>query len=90
MSNAPKPIKRSAALAPLSREHHEGLLFVWKLRQGLSKNIDAARMNAFVQWFWQTHLQQHFEKEGQYLPAVVPTSHSLMQQMFREHEQIKS
>ena len=26
-----KPIKRSEQLAPLSRDHHEGLLFVWKI-----------------------------------------------------------
>ena len=29
-------IKRSKELAPLSPDHHEGLLFVWKIKQGLA------------------------------------------------------
>lgn len=89
MAETPKPIKRSPQLAPLSREHHEGLLFVWKLRQGLSKNIDASRMGVFVQWFWQHHLAPHFQKEEQALPLVLSPTHLLLQQMFREHEEIK-
>jgi hypothetical protein len=52
-----KPIKRSAALSPLSREHHEGLLFAWKIRQGLQKNIDPERISKFTKWFWDTDLQ---------------------------------
>ena len=31
-----KPLKRSKELAPLSREHHDGLLFAWKIKQGLA------------------------------------------------------
>lgn len=90
MAIDPKPIKRSPQLAPLSREHHEGLLFAWKLRQGLSKNIEVARMVSFAQWFWQQHLKQHFKKEEQALPLVLPRSHPLLQQMFTEHEEIKT
>ena len=30
-----KPIKRSKQLAPLSREHHDGLMYVWKIREVL-------------------------------------------------------
>ena len=58
-----KPIKRSTQLAPLSREHHEGLLFVWKIRQGIKKEVHPERMIAFVQWFWSTELEPHFRKE---------------------------
>ena len=84
------PIKRSAQLAPLSREHHEGLLFAWKLRQGLSKNIDPARITDFVQWFWQHHLQSHFEKEELFLPPVLSENHPFIQQMIQEHNVIKT
>jgi hemerythrin-like domain-containing protein len=89
MTEQRKPIKRSSQLAPLSREHHEGLLFVWKLRQGISKNIEAARITAFMQWFWQEHLEPHFEKEENALPAVLPPAHPMMQQMYSEHGEIK-
>ncbi len=84
-----KPIKRSIALSPLSRDHHEGLLFVWKIRQGVKKNIATERIIKFCFLFWESHLQFHFEKEETVLPQVLSNSHSLMQQMFREHEIIK-
>jgi hypothetical protein len=90
MAEAPKPIKRSAQLAPLSREHHEGLLFAWKIRQGLSKNIEPSRIAAFVQWFWSNHLISHFQKEETALPPILSPSHPLLQQMFHEHEGLKS
>lgn len=89
MTEDPKPIKRSPQLAPLSREHHEGLLAVWKIRQGISKKIDVSRIIAFVHWFWQQHLQPHFEKEETALPPVLSHSHPLIQQMFDEHGEIK-
>lgn len=89
MAENPKPIKRSPQLAPLSREHHEGLLFVWKIRQGLSKGIDVTRITAFAQWFWNHHLSPHFEKEEHALPSVLSRSHPLIEQMFQEHREIK-
>lgn len=89
MADQTKPIKRSPQLAPLSREHHEGLLTVWKIRQGISKNIEAARITAFVQWFWQAHLQSHFQKEETHLPPVLTRSHPMIQQMITEHGEIK-
>lgn len=84
-----KPIKRSPQLAPLSREHHEGLLFAWKIRQGISKNIETSRLSAFVNWFWQQHLYAHFNKEEAALPAVLSSQHPFIQQMFQEHAEIK-
>lgn len=89
MAQNKTPIKRSPQLAPLSREHHEGLLFVWKLRQGLAHHIEANRITMFVTWFWQQHLAAHFLKEEQALPLVLPQTHPLLQQMFGEHEAIK-
>jgi iron-sulfur cluster repair protein YtfE (RIC family) len=90
MAETPKPIKRSPELAPLSREHHEGLLFVWKLRQGISRQIEPARIAAFIEWFWKHHLEPHFQKEETVLPVVLSTAHPLVAQMFREHEAIRN
>ena len=42
--NQPKPIKRSKELVPLSKEHHEGLLFAWKIKQGLQNGIGIEAM----------------------------------------------
>lgn len=84
------PIKRSPQLAPLSRQHHDGLLLGWKLRQGIANGIDAARMTRYVQWFWQQHLVPHFAIEEKYLIEVLPVTHPLMAQMFAEHKIIES
>lgn len=89
MEQPNQPIKRSAELAPLSRDHHEGLLLGWKLRQGMKRGVEAARMAPFVKWFWQVHLVPHFGKEETFLPPVLPASHPLMQQMLAEHVDIQ-
>ncbi len=89
MADKIKPIRRSPQLAPLSREHHEGLLAVWKIRQGILKGVPAARISLFVQWFWQAHLQRHFEKEERALIPVLSRPHPLVQRMCAEHEEIK-
>lgn len=89
MSQPNIPIKRSAELAPLSREHHEGLLAVWKIRQGLANQVASARIAAFIQWFWQQHLQPHFEKEEKFIPRILSSSRPLLQQMLHEHAEIK-
>lgn len=86
---APQPIKRSLQLAPISREHHEGLLLVWKIRKGISINIEPQRITHYIMWFWQQHLQTHFEKEEALLPSVLSNEHPLVQQLFKEHEEIK-
>ena len=89
MTEEKKPIKRSEQLAPLSRDHHEGLLLVWKIRQGIKLKIEKESISKYCSWFWQHHLQEHFRKEEQFLLQIIPSSHELMQQMFSEHELIK-
>ncbi|MBD0353236.1 MAG: hemerythrin domain-containing protein [Flavisolibacter sp.] len=89
MADAIKPIKRSMQLTPLSREHHEGLLFVWKIRQGIRYKIEPNRISHFCTWFWQHHLISHFQKEEEVLPRLLTSDHPMVQQMMREHQQIK-
>ena len=89
MEEAIQPIKRSAQLTPLSRQHHEGLLFAWKLRQGIKFGIEGERMAAFVEWFWPLHLVPHFKKEEELLTPVLGSTSPLIQQMFAEHDTIR-
>src|SRR5688572_14989203 len=63
MENSIQPIKRSEQLAPLSREHHDGLLFAWKLRQGLAKAIPVETLSSYCIWYWKNHIKQHFHHE---------------------------
>lgn len=84
------PIKRSAELSPLSREHHEGLLFAWKIRQGLQKGIEPERISKFTKWFWDTDLQYHFEKEENILAPLITDRLDLKEQLLSEHNEIKN
>lgn len=43
-------LKRNENLKVLSREHHYGLLFSWKIREGLQKSIPTERMRPFVEY----------------------------------------
>lgn len=56
-------MKRDPNIIPLSREHHYGLLFCWKIRQGLAKRIDLERIRHYVLHFWKSNLQGHFAEE---------------------------
>lgn len=58
-----QPIKRSQEMQLLSRDHHYGLLFSWKLKQGISKKADTSRMKNYVNFFWEQHLKDHFLDE---------------------------
>jgi hemerythrin-like domain-containing protein len=90
MDNHPKPIKRSEQLAPLSREHHEGLLFGWKIKQGLKNGTDHKIIAQFVQWFWQHHLHEHFSEEEHILATHLPAGDALVQHMTEEHQEIEA
>lgn len=90
MPNEIKPIRRSRQLAPLSREHHEGLLCSWKIKQGLRNGTDTKIIARFVQWFWRTHLQNHFKQEEQLLLSCLPDGDKLGLQMLQEHQNIEA
>ena len=84
-----KPIKRSKELSPLSREHHDGLLFVWKLREGLRNNTAPAKLKAFTIFYWQQHIKPHFYHEEQVLSKFIPADNPLLKQMQEEHGMIR-
>jgi hemerythrin-like domain-containing protein len=90
MSKEVKPIKRSKQLTPLSKDHHEGLLFAWKIKQGLKNNADKKLIAEYVQWFWQNHLQEHFREEEQILAPHLPADNALLQQMIEGHQEIEA
>ncbi|MES2418535.1 MAG: hemerythrin domain-containing protein [Bacteroidota bacterium] len=56
-------MKRNENIQPLSRDHHFGLLFCWKIRKGLANQTELERINKYVNYFWQSNLQQHFLEE---------------------------
>jgi len=84
-----KPLKRSKELAPLSREHHDGLLFAWKIKQGLANGTPIETLCNYTRWFWLNHIKPHFKDEEKVLVKFLPEDNALVQQMFREHAQIR-
>ena len=84
-----KPIKRSKELAPLSREHHDGLLFAWKIKQGLSNGTSLATLCSYTRWFWTNHMKPHFKDEEKVLVKHLPADNPLVAQMFNEHAHIR-
>jgi len=90
MSKEIKPIKRSKQLTPLSKDHHDGLLFAFKIKQGLKNGADITLIAEYVQWFWKNHLEEHFREEEQILAPHLPADNELLIQMFDEHENIEA
>lgn len=56
-------MKRNVNIIPLSREHHYGLLFCWKIRQGLAKQVSLDRIRLYILHFWKDNLKGHFQVE---------------------------
>lgn len=83
-------MKRSAALEPLSHDHHEGLAFAARLRRAQRTGADPAPLAAEVAAFWREHLVPHFEQEeAVVLPVLEHGAAPLAAQMVREHRQIR-
>ena len=70
------------------REHHDGLLFVWKIRQGLNNHTSIERLKDYTGWYWRNHIRPHFFQEEKVLTAYIP-GHSLVIRMKKEHEDIR-
>ena len=81
------PIHRSEHIKTLSREHHFSLLFCWKIRQGLKTNVAVERIRKYVHYFWQHHLQPHFQEEENILFA--PIKDRQVQRAIDEHKYIR-
>lgn len=87
MENA-KPIKRSKELAPLSRDHHDGLLFAWKIKQGLINGAPIESLVNYTRWYWNNHLAAHFKNEEEVLVKFLTPGDPLLHQMLQDHAQI--
>jgi hemerythrin-like domain-containing protein len=87
--NEIKPIRRSVELQPLSREHHDGLLFIWKLRQGLNYKIPTVVLRDYVSWYWKHHIKPHFFQEEKILLPYIEPAHPLAERLKTDHENIR-
>jgi hemerythrin-like domain-containing protein len=84
-------VKRSDELAPLSREHHQGLFLALQLRRATEQTGDAARA-AFLE-FWRAEGAHHFHVEEEVLlPAFArygPPDHEAVVRVLVEHVDLR-
>ncbi|WP_242920129.1 hemerythrin domain-containing protein [Pontibacter liquoris] len=84
------PLKRDKTLVPLSREHHFGLLFCWKLRQGLKNGADLQQMRAYVRYFWDNILHEHCQEEEWLLRRLLVVNDTLRIRIEEEHRLLEA
>lgn len=84
-----EPIRRHTAMQPISREHHHSLLFCWKIRTGITKSVDPARMIKYADWFYRTYIIPHFEEEEKYIFPILGSDSELVKRALTEHRKIK-
>ncbi len=89
MKEETKPIKRSEQLAPLSREHHDGLLFAWKIKQGIENRTPLDMLRKYSMWYWRHHIKPHFYQEEKILLPHMPQDHPMALRLKEEHEHIR-
>lgn len=87
MEKTQKPLKRSEQLKSLSREHHSGLLFSWKIREGIRLGVSTERLKDYLNYFMNEHLLDHFEKEETLLFNKV--NEPVCLQAIKEHAVLK-
>jgi iron-sulfur cluster repair protein YtfE (RIC family) len=84
------PLKRNKNLVLLSHDHHDGLMIVWKIRQGFRFLISNTRIADFVVNAFATHLQPHFIEEEQLLFVKLLQDDKLRIQAEGEHAAIRN
>ncbi|MEO8820082.1 MAG: hemerythrin domain-containing protein [Ginsengibacter sp.] len=82
-----KPLKRHDDIVKLSKDHHAGLLFCWKIRQGVKFHVEKNRMIRYVKYYWDHHFSTHFHEEEAFLFA--PVKNDEVQKAIEDHQKIK-
>lgn len=83
------PLERHPLLRPLSREHHQGLLMCWRIRQALgAEGTDLQRTLATCRSFLHSDLLPHFAVEEEVVFPVLGTGHPLVQRAIGEHRRL--
>jgi hemerythrin-like domain-containing protein len=84
-----RPLKRHPALIPLSRDHHFGLLMVWKVRQGQSRGVDPQRLFNYINYFFPAHLESHFSLEKDVVFSYLAKNDLLRKEVEAQHKAIR-
>lgn len=82
-------LKRHQALQDYSREHHDELLLVWKIREGIRKNISGERIKEYCINHYNELTSLHMQKEENYILTKLPEQDEDRIKILNDHEAIK-
>lgn len=85
-----KPIKRDPALVRFSRDHHFGLLLVWKMREGMRKKTETRRIADYALNFFRNELEPHFKDEEKHLFPKLDEDSELRIRAEKEHVKLRA
>lgn len=81
-------MKRHTNLQPLSRDHHNGLMFCYRINKGLDNNIDEMRLKKYADWFYKNHIQEHFRVEEDLIFPLLGSDNKLIKTALEQHQSI--
>jgi hypothetical protein len=83
-----KPIRRNPAIVRFSKDHHHGLLLVWKIREGFRRSVEPERICRYVIRFFENELVPHFKDEELNLFARLPSENQMRLRAEDDHKKI--
>lgn len=83
------PLVRHEALKPLSRDHHQGLLLCWKIREGIKKKISHQRIKNYNDFFFTSQLRPHFQFEEKEIFPLLGANHPMWERALKEHQRLE-
>jgi hypothetical protein len=82
-------MKRNKNLIELSRDHHHGLLFGWKIKQGLKRNVPLDELQDYIIHFAHQALLPHFKEEENQVLVYLNSDDLYYRRTLHEHAELR-
>jgi len=82
-------LKRHLALQDYSREHHDELLLIWKIREGLRRSVSPKRIIEYCVHHYNEFTASHMANEERYILTKLPESDDDRIKILLDHAEIK-
>jgi len=64
------------------------LLLCWKIKTAIKKNVDAAGIKKYADWFYRFYLLRHFQMEEKFVFTILGNENELVKKAISEHRRI--
>ncbi|MBL7933982.1 MAG: hemerythrin domain-containing protein [Bacteroidia bacterium] len=82
-------LTKNKPLFILRQEQYHALLFCWRIRTGLKKDLEPSRLKRYVDWFYINNLGPHFEIEEIFIFPLIKNNTQLIKKARSEHRRLK-